>query len=71
VQPRQFGRAALVSVERDVVADGVGRPQPDHPAGLEPALSQDALQHGPGVAVEVARRLAYDVVLEDLRIAAD
>ena len=71
VQAGQLGRPGFVGVQDDVVAVGIGRPEADHALGGEPLLADDPLQHGLGVGEQVRRRLAHNVVGQDLRIAAD
>ena len=49
-------RARFARIERDVVADGVGRPEADHGFRVEPVLLDDALQHGLRVVEELRAR---------------
>src|SRR5579885_2681151 len=43
------------AVEHDVVALGVRRPEPVHPAGTERAVARDLVEDGAGVVVELPR----------------
>ena len=52
VQRRDPLIARLAIVERDVVADGIRRPEADDGLGREPALLDNPLQHGTGVIVQ-------------------
>ncbi|CAM2147891.1 NAD-specific glutamate dehydrogenase [Paraburkholderia tropica] len=62
-------RARVVGVDLDVVVvDGVRGQERDHAVRLQPAALDQAREHRPGVGGHLARRLADDLVVEDLRI---
>ena len=61
--------AALARIETDVVADRIRRPEADHRLRVEPALGHDLRQHLLRILVELTRRLALRLVLEDGRKA--
>ena len=59
---------AFVGVELDVVADGIGRPEPNHGVGREPVSGDQALQQCLSVGEQFARFAAHHVVVKDARI---
>ena len=66
----QHARAPVIRIELDVIAHRIGRPEPDDRARLEPAFAHDPLQHGLRIVEQARRRLAHNVIIQDLRILA-
>ena len=64
-------RAPLVFPKHDVIAIAISGPKADHARSAHPFLSDELIQHRARIFIERTRRLADDVVLQDIRIAPD
>ena len=62
--------AGLVGVDLCIVADCVGREEPDHPVGGQPLLLDQGVEHPLGVVVQLAGSLTRHRVVEDVGEAA-
>ena len=63
-EARQLQRARSVREQHDVVAVGVGRPEPVDPPRLQQLLVGDAVEQFGGIGIELARGLAVLGVVE-------
>ena len=57
--------AAVVGIDHDVVAFGIGRPEADGGLRLEPVLLDDEVEHLAGVVIERARDFADLGIVEN------